>query len=77
MPHTMPAKILDLADGLRAIDEAILFCGLTRDSRIGHALALGTDSREYYKGKHGAVVMSKQDWIDNIAWIHGKSIDLE
>ena len=42
---------LDIADGLRAIDEAILFCGLERGSRLGHALALGIDSYEYYKYK--------------------------
>lgn len=41
---------LDIADGLRAIDEAVLFCGLRRGSRIGHALALGIDPYKYYKG---------------------------
>ncbi|MFT9057746.1 MAG: hypothetical protein ABF449_14290, partial [Ethanoligenens sp.] len=48
---------LDLTDGLRAIDEAILFCGLARDARIGHALALGIKPADYYVGKHSTVVM--------------------
>lgn len=67
---------LDLTDGLRAIDEAIYFCGLTRDSRIGHTLALGTSPKEYYTGKHRSVVMTKQGWLDDIAWIYGKSNEL-
>jgi hypothetical protein len=67
---------LDIADGLRAIDEAILFCGLGRGNRLGHAIALGIDAEEYYKYKHKNVVMTKQDMLDNIAWIFGKSAEL-
>ena len=44
----------DIVDGIRAVDEALLFCGLGRGSRIGHGLALGVDPYTYYcyKGKH-------------------------
>ncbi|MDE7322637.1 MAG: hypothetical protein K2N73_07850 [Lachnospiraceae bacterium] len=59
----------DIADGLRAIDETILFCGLGRGSRIGHALALGINPYEYYKYKGNKLVISKQVMLDDIAWI--------
>lgn len=64
---------LDIADGLRAIDEAILFCGLERGSRLGHALALGIDSYEYYKYKGYKMILPKQILIDDIAWILQKA----
>lgn len=66
----------DIVDGLRAIDEAILFCGLKRESRLGHALALGIDPEEYYKYKGYRLVLSKQTLLDDIAWMFGKANDL-
>lgn len=60
---------LDLVDGLRAIDEAVLFCNLYRGCRIGHALALGIDPVNYYQFKGNILVMSKQDLLDDVAWM--------
>jgi len=59
----------DIVDGLRAIEESILFCGLGRGSRIGHALALGIAPENYYQFKGYAVIMPKQDLLDDIMWI--------
>lgn len=39
---------LEISDGLRAIDEAILFCDMKRGSRLGHATVLGIDLDRYY-----------------------------
>lgn len=64
---------LNLVDGLRAIDEAILFCNLEKGSRLGHALALGIDPISYYELKNYKIIMRKQDVIDDIAWMIGKS----
>jgi len=63
---------LDLSDGLRAIDEAIRFLNLHRGDRIGHALALGTAAREYYKSKNSCIILPKQDLLDNLVWILAK-----
>jgi hypothetical protein len=60
---------LDIVDGLRAIDEAILFLNLERGSRLGHALALGVDASEYYALKNNQLTIPKQDLLDNIAWL--------
>ena len=34
----------DIVDGLRAIDEVMLFCGIYSGCRLGHALALGINT---------------------------------
>lgn len=60
---------LDIVDGIRAIDEVLLFCGLGRGSRIGHGLALGIDPYIYYCYKGNTLVMEKQRMLDNIVWL--------
>ena len=63
---------LDIADGLRAIDETILFLGFQRGDRIGHALALGISPEDYYERKHKQVILSRQNFLDNVVWILAK-----
>lgn len=60
---------LDIADGLRAIDEAIIFLNLRSGDRLGHCLALGISPEKYYNNKGYHVILSKQDLLDNIVWI--------
>lgn len=60
---------LDIVDGLRAIDEVLLFCGLGHGSRLGHALALGIDPDDYYKYKNKKLVLPKQILLDDLAWL--------
>jgi len=67
----------DITDGLRAIDEAILFLNMGANDRLGHALALGTDVKEYYRFRNNRVVMSKQHLLDNAAWLLCKARDLK
>lgn len=67
---------LDIVDGIRAIDEVMLFCGLGRGSRIGHGLALGIDPYSYYCYKGKIIVIEKQRLLDNIVWLLCKSDEL-
>lgn len=67
---------LDIADGLRAIDEAICFLNMERGSRIGHALALGVDPGVHYSRKHSCIVLPKQDLLDNLVWLYFRSDEL-
>lgn len=60
---------LDIVDGLRAIDESMLFLNLTRGDRIGHALALGQNAEDYYRLKRGKLIMPRQDFLDNCVWL--------
>lgn len=63
---------LDVADGLRAIDEAIKFLNLGYGDRIGHAIALGIDVKSWYVGKEYKIVLPRQDYLDNLVWVYHK-----
>lgn len=65
-------EFLDLVDGLRAIEEVIIFLNFSYGDRLGHALALGIEPYKYYKGKEYVIVAPKQDILDNIVWILAK-----
>ena len=63
----------DIIDGLRSIDETILFMEYERGCRIGHGLALGVDAKKYYANRHYRAVMPKQYMLDNCVWLLYKS----
>ena len=67
---------MDIADGLRAVEEAMLFLNLGNGDRLGHALVLGTDVRSYYEKRYYTICASKQVLLDNLAWLHHKCIRL-
>ena len=69
-------EFLDVADGLRAIDEAMLFFNLDCGDRLGHAIALGINVEEWYRVKGNRILISKQDYLDNIVWMHGRIVEL-
>jgi adenosine deaminase len=58
----------DIIDGLRAIDEAVLFLHLKYGDRIGHGVALGLDPEKYYNSRPH-IAMPLQNALDNYAWI--------
>lgn len=60
----------DIADGLRAIYEAVTFLGLEGGDRLGHALALGLDPKVYYAERHNYVAMPMQCMLDNSVWLY-------
>lgn len=60
---------LDPLDGMRAIDEAINFLNMDCGDRLGHALALGINVKEWYKMK-GRITLPQQDYLDNIVWLY-------
>lgn len=41
MTYHTGEDFLDIVDGLRAIDEALLFLQMEKGERLGHAMALG------------------------------------
>ncbi len=60
---------LDVADGLRAIDEAVNFLNMNCGDRLGHAIALGIDVEEWYASKGYKVLLPMQDYLDNLVWV--------
>ena len=65
---------LDICDGIRAVDEAINFLNMKKRDRLGHALALGIDSQDYYLFKKMDIYMPKQDLLDNCVWLLYRSL---
>lgn len=63
---------LDVLDGLRAIDETILFLNLKCGDRLGHALALGVDIDEWYSKKANSLLISRMGYLDNLVWAYSK-----
>ncbi len=61
---------IDIADGLRAIFECIIFLNLQPGDRLGHAIALGIDSLEYYRLKNMSIYKKKQDALDDYVWMY-------
>ena len=59
----------DIVDGLRAIDEAMLFLGLDSHCRIGHGLAMGIEPGKYYTSRRFNIIAPKQYVLDNCVWI--------
>ena len=68
---------LDLADGLRAIEEAVIFLNLESGDRMGHALALGVNVREWYQSKGMRIALPVQDYLDNLVWIFQKLVEYD
>lgn len=66
---------LDIADGLRAIDEAICFLDLRCGDRIGHGLALGISPRDYFRLKQMRMILPAQDLLDNLVWLLFRSLE--
>lgn len=58
----------EVVDGLRAIDEAVLYLELSQGDRIGHGVALGIDVDKWYE-RHPVAALPRQNKIDNIAWM--------
>ena len=67
---------LDLTDGLRAVDEVLTFLEFSHGDRLGHALALGIEPKEYYDLKNNSVILPKQDLLDNLVWAYCKAYEL-
>lgn len=75
MTYHVGEDFLDIVDGLRAVDEAVLFLKLRCGDRIGHGTVLGLDVREWYKFKQYTIILSRQDYLDNIVWLYHKLVE--
>lgn len=67
---------LDIPDGLRAVDEAILFLELGEGCRIGHGMALGIDAKKYYERRHNTAILPKQNLLDDCVWMYIRAKEL-
>lgn len=66
---------LDVVDGLRAVDEAVHFLDMKCGDRIGHGTVLGIDAEKWYAIKKNTVMLTKQDYLDDIVWLYHKLVE--
>ncbi|KZN56354.1 hypothetical protein N474_11455 [Pseudoalteromonas luteoviolacea CPMOR-2] len=64
-----------LLSGLRAIDEAVLFCDFKMGDRLGHALALGVMPIAWATRQKTAYI-SLGDHLDNLVWCYQKALEV-
>lgn len=72
MTYHVGEDFLDVVDGLRAVDEAVHFLNLKCGARIGHGTVLGISVENWYRRKRNTIILSKQDYLDNIVWLYHK-----
>ena len=72
MTYHVGEDFLDVADGLRAVDEAVQFLNLQCGDRIGHGTVLGIDVGKWYAFKQHTIVLPQQDYLDNVVWLYHK-----
>lgn len=64
-----------LLSGLRAIDEAIEFCFLEENDRIGHGLALGIDVQLWAK-RQRRIYLPISEYLDNLVWCYIQTVKI-
>lgn len=77
MTYHVGEDFLDVVDGLRAIDEAVNFLELQCGDRIGHGTVLGIDVKKWYRRKQNTILISQQDYLDNVVWLHQKLVEFD
>ena len=70
MTYHVGEDFFDVISGLRAIDEAISFLNLSCGARLGHALALGIDTNDWYASKNERILLPQQEYLDNVVWLY-------
>lgn len=75
MTYHVGEDFLDVVDGLRAVDEAVRFLNLQCGDRIGHGTVLGIDVKSWYMFKNNTILISQQDYLDNVVWLYHKLVE--
>lgn len=73
MTYHVGEDFYDIVDGLRAVDEVLVYFNFRNGCRLGHALVLGTDVEQYYKRRNFRINATKQVVLDNVAWLYVQS----
>ena len=57
-----------IVTGIRRIDETVLFCEYGQFDRLGHALAIGLNPKDWFKTKQ-EVLVTREEYFDNMVWL--------
>ncbi|MCG7564137.1 antiviral RADAR system adenosine deaminase RdrB [Pseudoalteromonas sp. McH1-42] len=64
-----------LLSGMRAIDEAVVFCDYGVGDRLGHALAMGVCPKKW-ACRQDRAYLSVGEHLDNLVWCHQKALSV-
>lgn len=56
------------ASGIRHIDETVRFCEMREGDRLGHALALGIEPKQWAE-RQGDMILPLDEHLDNLVWL--------
>jgi adenosine deaminase len=60
-----------LVSGIRAIEEAVLFLGLSNGDRIGHGTAVGIRPAQWREHMPPCFRLRRGEWLDNLVYAYG------
>lgn len=56
------------ASGMRHVDETVRFCEMCEGDRLGHALALGIEPKQW-AARQGEMMLPLDEHLDNLVWL--------
>lgn len=64
-----------IVTGMRKVHETVKFYGMGDKDRLGHALAIGLNPKEWCE-LNGDIFVTKQEHLDNLVWLYHQSIEV-
>ena len=65
----------NILSGMRKIHESVKFYDMGERDRLGHALAIGLNPKEWCE-LNGDIFLTKQEHLDNLVWLYHQSINI-
>ena len=61
-----------IVTGMRRVDETIYYYSMENKDRLGHALAVGLEPKQWLEA-NGDIIMTKKELLDNFVWLKRKA----
>ena len=65
-----------IVTGMRRVHESVKFYGMQDRDRLGHALAIGLNPKEWCE-LNGDIFLTKQEHLDNLVWLYHQAIEVQ
>ena len=65
-----------IVTGMRKVHESVKFYHMDERDRLGHALAIGLNPKEWCE-LNGDIFVSKQEHLDNLVWLYHQAIEVQ
>jgi hypothetical protein len=65
-----------IVTGMRRVHESVKFYDMQNRDRLGHALAIGINPKEWCE-LNGDIFLTKQEHLDNLVWLYHQAIEVQ